>query len=267
MAAVIETDGLTKRWGSVTAVSELTLRVRAGECYAFLGRNGAGKSTTSPPQSDCSPAGGGSSAATCATRDRRARLRACHHLGMSLLASIGLFAAVVVTWVAVSGPGEAALVGAGAIAARGEEEVVPVLVIAFAGTVAGSIVAYWIGRAGGRRLLLRPGPLLGWRARALARSEAITRRRAFLTSLLGPGWLAGVNEISARPFLAGVALSGLAWTLVIGLGTFYVGPSLVSLYDDVSSWATIAAAIVASAVGAVLLIRRSRRHRLSAEPG
>jgi ABC-2 type transport system ATP-binding protein len=44
--AVIETDGLTKRWGKVVAVSSLTLRVPAGECYAFLGRNGAGKSTT-----------------------------------------------------------------------------------------------------------------------------------------------------------------------------------------------------------------------------
>jgi ABC-2 type transport system ATP-binding protein len=43
---VIETDGLTKQWGTVTAVSNLTLRVPAGECYAFLGRNGSGKSTT-----------------------------------------------------------------------------------------------------------------------------------------------------------------------------------------------------------------------------
>jgi ABC-2 type transport system ATP-binding protein len=45
-AAVIETDGLTKVWGDVTAVSDLSLRVAVGECYAFLGRNGSGKSTT-----------------------------------------------------------------------------------------------------------------------------------------------------------------------------------------------------------------------------
>jgi ABC-2 type transport system ATP-binding protein len=43
---VIATDGLTKVWGDVTAVSDLSLGVRAGECYAFLGRNGSGKSTT-----------------------------------------------------------------------------------------------------------------------------------------------------------------------------------------------------------------------------
>jgi len=186
---------------------------------------------------------------------------------MSLVASIGLFAAVVVTWVAVTGPGEAALVGAGAIAARGEEDIAAVLAIAFAGTVAGSIVAYWLGRAGGRRLLLRRGPFLAWRTRALERSEAITQRRAFLASLLGPGWFAGVNRVSARPFVAGVALSGLGWTLLIGLGTFYVGPSLVSAYDSVGNWATLAALAAAAAAGLFLLVRHTRRqHVATAQP-
>lgn len=46
MAAVIETRGLTKQWGELVAVNELDLRVERGECYAFLGRNGSGKSTT-----------------------------------------------------------------------------------------------------------------------------------------------------------------------------------------------------------------------------
>jgi ABC-2 type transport system ATP-binding protein len=46
MAAVIETEGLTKQWGEVVAVSDLTLTVEPRECYAFLGRNGSGKSTT-----------------------------------------------------------------------------------------------------------------------------------------------------------------------------------------------------------------------------
>ena len=46
MAHVIETEGLTKQWGDLVAVDDLTLRVERGECYAFLGRNGSGKSTT-----------------------------------------------------------------------------------------------------------------------------------------------------------------------------------------------------------------------------
>ncbi len=44
--AVLETRGLIKRYGRVEALSGLDLRVRRGEVYGFLGRNGAGKSTT-----------------------------------------------------------------------------------------------------------------------------------------------------------------------------------------------------------------------------
>jgi ABC-2 type transport system ATP-binding protein len=43
---MIETDGLTKRYGARTAVDRLTIRVRPGVVTGFLGPNGAGKSTT-----------------------------------------------------------------------------------------------------------------------------------------------------------------------------------------------------------------------------
>lgn len=43
---VIETHQLTKRFGAFHAVEALDLTVRAGQITGFLGRNGAGKSTT-----------------------------------------------------------------------------------------------------------------------------------------------------------------------------------------------------------------------------
>lgn len=43
---MIEVCGLTKRYGEVLAVDDLTFGVRAGEVTGFLGPNGAGKSTT-----------------------------------------------------------------------------------------------------------------------------------------------------------------------------------------------------------------------------
>jgi ABC-2 type transport system ATP-binding protein len=44
--AAIETAGLTKRYGPVTAVDDLTFAVRDGAVTGFLGPNGAGKTTT-----------------------------------------------------------------------------------------------------------------------------------------------------------------------------------------------------------------------------
>jgi len=42
----IHTEGLTKHYGSVEALVDLDLDVRAGEVFGFLGPNGAGKTTT-----------------------------------------------------------------------------------------------------------------------------------------------------------------------------------------------------------------------------
>ena len=44
--ALIEIDGLTKRFGTFTAVDHVSFAVRRGEVLGFLGPNGAGKSTT-----------------------------------------------------------------------------------------------------------------------------------------------------------------------------------------------------------------------------
>ena len=43
---VIQTDGLTKRFGSITAVDDLSMEVRRGHIYGLLGPNGSGKTTT-----------------------------------------------------------------------------------------------------------------------------------------------------------------------------------------------------------------------------
>jgi ABC-2 type transport system ATP-binding protein len=43
---MIETEGLTRKFGDITAVHDLTLHVNDGEVFGFLGPNGAGKTTT-----------------------------------------------------------------------------------------------------------------------------------------------------------------------------------------------------------------------------
>jgi len=43
---VIVTNKLTKKYGDITAIKDLDLKVHAGEIFGFLGPNGAGKTTT-----------------------------------------------------------------------------------------------------------------------------------------------------------------------------------------------------------------------------
>jgi len=43
---ILRTEGLSKRYGSIAAVSDMDLRVYDSEVFSFLGPNGSGKSTT-----------------------------------------------------------------------------------------------------------------------------------------------------------------------------------------------------------------------------
>ncbi|TWV46992.1 ATP-binding cassette domain-containing protein [Streptomyces misionensis] len=46
MTDVVDIEGLTKRYGEVTAVEDVSFQVRPGRVVGLLGRNGAGKTTT-----------------------------------------------------------------------------------------------------------------------------------------------------------------------------------------------------------------------------
>jgi ABC-2 type transport system ATP-binding protein len=46
VTSVIDAENLTRKFGNLTAVEELTLHVGEGEVFGFLGPNGAGKTTT-----------------------------------------------------------------------------------------------------------------------------------------------------------------------------------------------------------------------------
>ena len=45
MTAVLQLDGVTRRYGGVCAVDDVTLEVAGGERHVVIGPNGAGKTT------------------------------------------------------------------------------------------------------------------------------------------------------------------------------------------------------------------------------
>ena len=57
--AVIRASGITKRFGEVVAVDDVSFEVRRGETYGLLGPNGAGKTTTMRMVSGLSPLSAG----------------------------------------------------------------------------------------------------------------------------------------------------------------------------------------------------------------
>lgn len=46
LSRMIRAEGLTKKYGELVAVDNLTLSVGPGEVFGFLGPNGSGKTTT-----------------------------------------------------------------------------------------------------------------------------------------------------------------------------------------------------------------------------
>jgi branched-chain amino acid transport system ATP-binding protein len=58
-AALLEVDGLTKRFGGFTALNRVTLHVKAGERFGLIGPNGSGKTTLINCVSGSLPADGG----------------------------------------------------------------------------------------------------------------------------------------------------------------------------------------------------------------
>ena len=60
---MIQVEHLTKQYGPVTAVSDVSFSVEKGTIVGFLGPNGAGKSTTMKILSCFMPASGGTALA------------------------------------------------------------------------------------------------------------------------------------------------------------------------------------------------------------
>lgn len=187
-----------------------------------------------------------------------------HHFRGPPIDYVGLVLASGASWVGVPGPGEPLLIAAGVFAARGRLDLGSVLLVAWAGATVGGMIGWVIGMIAGRRLLTAPGPLHRTRLNAVARGDEIFKRVPVIAIILAPSWISGIHRVRTALYLPVNALSAAIWACFIGLGAYFVGPTVIDLVDDVG-W-VMGGGLALLVLSAVLLeVRRRRRRRARAQ--
>lgn len=120
-------------------------------------------------------------------------------------------------------PGQVIVIAGGAAASLGYIDVGDVIVFATLGAVLGDTFAFWLGRRGGRGLLLRWGTRFGLRPEHFDKSRAVLDRNPFVAIVLGRfnnltrafvPYAAGTVGFPAGRFLAFNVVGGLLWAAV-----------------------------------------------------
>jgi len=191
------------------------------------------------------------------------------------LATYGLWALFFLVAMESSGipvPGETALVAAAVLASQGVMGIWQVLVIAAVAAIVGDNIGYWIGRKGGRAVILRWGFTRAAAERLLPPSERFFQRHGPKTVFLArfiaglrvtAAWMAGISHMPWGTFLFWNALGGIVWAFGYGLLAFYFGKALV---DAISHYGLYAGVLMLVAAAAVIVgFQYWKRRRLRAE--
>ena len=171
-------------------------------------------------------------------------------------------------------PASLLLLAAGAFAGGGPLAVVPLLIVSFAGAVAGDNLGYWLGWRGGRPALTRWGRQFHIAEEALVRAERGLARWGGLSVLLtrflltpfGPAIniLAGVARYPHRSFLLYDALGEAIWVgSYVGLG--YAFSASWDVLAELLGGGTRLVSLLVVVIGLGALLRRTVRDDGGAE--
>jgi membrane-associated protein len=171
---------------------------------------------------------------------------------------VGVGVAAAVSWIGVTGVGEAALIAAGLAAARGKLDISSMIFVAWFGAMVGGAGGWLLGWKGGRSLVTRPGPLYKVRLRLVRHGDEVYERRGLLAVFIAPSWMAGIAGMRFGKFLLANALSALVWAVGIGLGAYFAGPSIADIVDDVG---TVGLVVFIAVVLVSFVVRRRLKRR------
>lgn len=140
---------------------------------------------------------------------------------------VALAAAVLVEGSGIPAPGAILMGGAALLAGQGEMNLAAILLIAWPAALTGDNLGYWIGRLGGRRLLLRAGVS----RRRVVRFDGFFRRFSVWLILFGrffdgtrqlDGLVAGSARMPWLRFLLADLLGTGLWVVVWVIGLYFI---------------------------------------------
>ena len=171
-----------------------------------------------------------------------------------------LFGVLLAEYTGLPVPGETVLLGAVVLAGTGHLALPVVVLIAIAGAILGSCLGYVIGRRGGRRLLLRPGPFVARRHRMLHGAERFFSRYGEAAVFLSR-WVpcaryltpltAGAAEMSWHRFLLFNVIGGITWVASLSAVATYFGAAGAATVSAAGLVVAIVSALIAWARAAI----------------
>jgi len=180
-----------------------------------------------------------------------------------------VFVGVLLESAGVPVPGETALLGGAAMAQFGRLSLVGVVVTAVAAAIIGDNTGFFVGRRGGRALVVRHGSKIGITALRLRQFDGFYERYGpqtvfiarFVTGLRVVGAiLAGGSGLRWRTFLLFEALGAVVWSTAVAAA----GYSLAYSWDTLERWigrSGVILLVIVAVVGALMFIRWRRDSR------
>ena len=170
----------------------------------------------------------------------------------------------------VPAPGQTILVTAAVYAGAGRLNIAAVAAVGFLAAVIGDNLGYLIGRAGGRRLVLRFGRYIRLTPARLDRIERFFTRYGpeiviaarFIEGLRQfNGLIAGVTAMSWRRFLTYNATGAALWVALWTTLGYLAGTHIVTVYNTIHRYQWYAIAVLAAGIIVFASLHVLRRRR------
>ena len=184
----------------------------------------------------------------------------------------GVTGLVMVESFGVPAPGETAIIAGSTAAGSGRLNIFVVALVAFLAAVLGDSIGYWIGRTGGRPLVLRFGRYVRLTEARLDRVETFMARRGpimvaaarFIEGLRQlNGIVAGVTRMPFGRFLIFNAIGAALWVGVWSSAGYFAGNHLDQISAVIHRYQNLALAVLVLVVLAYVVyrLRRRRAHK------